>query len=563
MTIDDLKELIERISPRHRARKLKDNIEVCDYLNNLYPGVSLNYQLQAIVHNISPYCAVCHTPVKTFGQETCSTICRETLKSTNGAHDLRIQKSRITCLNKYGVDSASKLAKTHEKRLETSMNKFNGSKISPLSRQKLRDRAEQLTSKGRQTLLDTYGVTNPSQLPDHAKKYAETSISRYGASHHTQSDEFKVKHAASRKLLYESFVDTVVIDSVNEDETKIEIYDNPNKVILFTCVDCNRTESLPSETFKWRVRNTGTPCKQCGGIMHGSLKESELATFIQSLGVTIDRNVRLLDGKEIDIFLPELNIGIEFHGLYWHNDLRVDKNYHLEKLNIAAKTSIRLIQIFEDEWHNKRDIVQSRIASLIGKSATMIYARKCIIKEISSDEEREFLLKNHIQGYARSSIKIGLYFDNVLVSLMTFSKPNLSKGHKKTPGTWELLRFCSVINTNVVGAANKLFRHFIEHYEPTKVITFADRRWSLGNVYEKMNFTLIHNTRPNYWYIPPNKVERIHRFALRKNTNDLVNKTEYENRLAQGYFRIWDCGSSKWEWTDTTDKNIQKKINNV
>jgi hypothetical protein len=256
----------------------------------------------------------------------------------------------------------------------------------------------------------------------------------------------------------------------------------------------------------------------------------------------------LLGNKELDILIPIRNVAIEFDGLFWHNDTLLDKNYHLQKTELAKQNNIKLIHVFEDEWTHKQDIVKSRIRYILGLANVKVYARKCEIRLVSTEEERMFLNSNHIQGYAPSSVKLGLFHKDELISLMTFSKPNLAKGQRKEDNTWELLRFCSKLNTNVVGGAGKLFKHFVKHYTPTKILSFSDKRWGSGSVYPTLGFDYKGDTKPNYWYVDAGKVIRIHRFSLRKNNKDDANLTEYENRKKQGFLRIWDCGSSKWVW---------------
>lgn len=131
---------------------------------------------------------------------------------------------------------------------------------------------------------------------------------------------------------------------------------------------------------------------------------------------------------------------------------------------------------------------------------------------------------------------------------MTFSALSRAKGHKKTENSWELLRFCSLLNTKIPGAASKLFSYFVKNYNPNTVISFADKRWGSGDVYANMKFTQLDDTKINYWYINFKELKRIHRYSLRKNKFDDPNLTEYQNRLNQGYLRIWDCGNTKWIW---------------
>jgi len=227
----------------------------------------------------------------------------------------------------------------------------------------------------------------------------------------------------------------------------------------------------------------------------------------------------------------------------------MDKNndYHLDKLNKCNKKGYRLITIFEDEWVNKRPIVESRLKGLLGKTENVVYARKTKVKEISTKEAKDFCEVNHLQGYAGSRIKLGLFYNEDLISVMTFAKPSLSKGQKsKKEGVWELSRFCSKINYSVVGGASKLLTFFKKNYIWHELFSYADRRWSVGNVYKNIGFNSAGEVASNYWYFVPGSLKRIHRFALRKQPNESKEVTEWELRKAQGYNRIWDCGNLKY-----------------
>jgi hypothetical protein len=264
------------------------------------------------------------------------------------------------------------------------------------------------------------------------------------------------------------------------------------------------------------------------------------------LGVETITNYKLANNRQVDVYCPVFQIGFEFDGLYWHNDLRLEKTYHLDKTHAAASQGIRLIHVFEDEWDFKRPIVESRIKHLLGISSKSIFARKCKIGSVDKATEKAFMEQNHIQGHAKSSVAYGLYYNNELVSVMTFSKPSKAKGQKNIPGHWELLRFCSVLDTHVVGGAGKLLAHFVKHHEPVQILSFADSRWSIGTLYKSLGFIENTHTAINYWYVKGER--RYHRYALRKSSSDNQCLTEYQNRLNQGYLRIWDCGSSKWIW---------------
>jgi len=209
-----------------------------------------------------------------------------------------------------------------------------------------------------------------------------------------------------------------------------------------------------------------------------------------------------------------------------------------------------LIHIYEDNWLYKRDIVKSIILNLIGKTPNKIYARKCKLRTVDNKLVREFLEYNHIQGFLGSKVKLGLFYEDKLISLMTFGTLRKNLGQKSKEGSWELLRFCNKLNTNVIGGASKLFKHFINNYQFESIISYADRSWSKGNLYEKLGFKLSHETKPNYHYIDKINIIRINRFNFRK--DKLISegfdttKTEHEIMLERGYYRIYNSGSYKF-----------------
>lgn len=293
----------------------------------------------------------------------------------------------------------------------------------------------------------------------------------------------------------------------------------------------------------------GSRCPKCNewGI---SKQEKELYAFVRSLddsAISSDRE--LISPYEIDIVIPNKRIAIEYCGLYWHSELMgKDKNYHLNKRKMCNKIGYSLITIFEDELISSLDVVFSRLSSIIGSNKlTSIYSRKCLIKEIDTKTASEFCNKNHLQGYgAGASVKIGAFYNNALVAVMTFSKPSLSKGYKEyNVGQWELHRFCSKINYRIVGVASKLLSFFKKNYKWNQIFSYADMRWSNGVLYEKIGFSCVGNTQPNYWYFKNNK-RRHHRFALRKESDEPKDITEWELRKSQGWNRIWDCGNLKY-----------------
>jgi len=298
--------------------------------------------------------------------------------------------------------------------------------------------------------------------------------------------------------------------------------------------------------------------KPLGGtknFIYTSKQENEISKYIESLGYNVIKNYKKL-GTEIDIFIPDKNVGIEFNGLYWHSELNgKNKNYHIDKTEICQSNNIQLIHIFEDEWKNKNDIIKSKIKHILRvNNLNKIYARNCHIKEISIDEKNKFLNTNHIQGADKSKICIAAYYKNNLVSVMTFSKLRISMGNKNSEdGVFELVRFASNINFNVIGTFSKILKYFINKYSPKKIITYADIRFTkkTDNLYEKNGFKFVKQTKPNYYYMKRYE-KRLHRFNFTK--HNILKKmggkkelSEWENMKMFGYDRIWDCGSYKYE----------------
>lgn len=285
-----------------------------------------------------------------------------------------------------------------------------------------------------------------------------------------------------------------------------------------------------------------------------SKDEKELVDFIRELlpNATIEENNRgLLNGKELDIYLPDYKIAIEYDGIYYHSELRIpNRKYHLDKTKAVEKTGNRLLHIFSDEWHNKKDIVKTKLQSLLQKQQGKVYARKCVVREVSPKEANLFLETNHLQGGDKSKHKLGLYHGEDLVALMTFSVGRNSMGTLREPGKWELSRFASSVR--VIGGASKLLHHFVTNHKPTKIISYADRRWSNGNLYEQLGFTNKGYSPPSYWYTKDYR-NRLYRYNFRKSIlvklGASPQKTEWEIMQELGYDRVWDCGTIRYEKT--------------
>jgi len=223
----------------------------------------------------------------------------------------------------------------------------------------------------------------------------------------------------------------------------------------------------------------GRRCPVCANNGTSEM-EKELNAYVSSIynGAVTDNDTSVLNGKELDVYLPDKRIAFEFDGLYWHSDEYKDKRYHINKTIETNKKDIRLIHIFEDEWLNRKDIVKSKIKHILGLNrGDKIYAKHCSVKEIDSRVKDEFLDRNHIQGKDKSSVKLGLYHEGDLASVMTFSSVRKSVGENNDEGiSHELIRYASDIDKIVVGGFGKLLSYFKSNYEWSGIKTFADAR---------------------------------------------------------------------------------------
>lgn len=278
-------------------------------------------------------------------------------------------------------------------------------------------------------------------------------------------------------------------------------------------------------------------CKNMTGVSNG---EVEVREFINNLGISTINN-KYLNGVSIDILCN--NIALEYNGLYWHSDEFKDKNFHKNKTEKCLEVGVNLLHIFSNEWSNKRDIWESIIKNKLGLSKK-IYARKCELREVPREKAMEFLESNHLQGALGSIMRLGLYYKGDLVSLMTFGKPRFNNKVE-----WELLRFCNILDYNVVGAASKLLKYFERNYKPKNLLSYANLRWSGGNLYKILGFTCIGISSPSVWYFKDGteKIENRLKFQKHKlkrilNNYD-ENLTAEENIRVNNYRKIYDCGN--------------------
>lgn len=390
------------------------------------------------------------------------------------------------------------------------------------------------------------------------------SLSKHVEKNHGSISNYVIKFPSELKLFskYSNFIDRESLFTDSDNYITCELCGEQFKTISNTHLSLHNVtindyknnfgeDSLISKNTKDEFIVNLSNCET--NFYYRSKSEKEIEEYIKSLGVTVTVcDKKQLNGVELDLFLPDHNIAIEYNGLYWHSENRgKHKNYHIDKTLKCLKKNIQLIHIFSDEWLIKKNIVKNRITNLLKKNDFKIYGRNCEIVTLNNKEKGEFLNENHLQGNDKSSIYFGLKHGNNIVAVMSFGSLRKVLGNKtKTKDEYELYRYCS---SNVVGGFTKLLKHFIKEHSPKKIITYSNRNWSPSDdfcFYSKTGFNLISITKPNYTYTKKYDV-REHRFNYRK--DKLIemgydkNKTESQIMHELGYDKIWDTGNLKYE----------------
>ena len=467
---------------------------------------------------------------------------------------------------KYGVKNPYQLEKVKEKAKKTKLKRYNDEnfrnpvkiKQTKLERhgnenynniEKIKETSKNLdydkiSFQTKQTKLERHGDENYNNR----EKMKKTNLERYGFESYTQTDLFKNK-------VKKTFFNHFGID--HNKRTHIKNIENLNEEFVRQnfIKDSRFLMDDFEEYFNIICRNTSLNYKYQFNITE--LNKSNVCKTQQFIFDLINVENKIFNdhhlGKELDIYIPDYNLAIEYDGLMFHSEGKFihpkfngpDKNYHLEKTELCLKNNIQLLHIFETE---DLDLWLSMINSKLGLN-NKIFARKCIIKELKSKETEDFLNKNHLQGFCQAKINVGLFYKDELVSLMTFSKPRFNKKYE-----YELIRFASKRNYTVIGGASKLWKYFVNKYNPKSVITYANRRFSNGDLYYKLGFNFIEKTQPNYFYFKHGEFKLYNRIKFqKKNLKNILevydeNLSEAENMFNNNYRRIFDCGNLKFEW---------------
>lgn len=518
----------------------------------------------------------------------CSLKCRSKFNSA-----ATIEKRKNTNLLRYGADNPSKCAEVIDKRAQSNLEKYGVE--NPFSLKEIQAKQQNtmqklynapfasqvaafkdkqidtwnvnygchpwaddtVREKRRKTLLEKYGVEHPILSDEILLKIQESCLSRYGNIIASKSAEIieKIKLTHSLEITKDKSRNTCLTRYGTEHyktslipEKIRDLLDNSSELEIlvhrYGIVGLSNVLDVSIDTIRNRIKKFNIQILFKSGI------QQEIVEYVKSIGV-VDVQVdtrKIIPPKELDLYSENHKVAIEVNGSYWHSELNgKHKGYHLEKLNQCKLKDISLFFIWEHLWKYKKEIVKSRLLNKFGKSKK-IYARKCVVKMLTSGEKTEFLNRTHLQGDCKSTVNIGLFYDEKLSCVMTFGKPRFNR-----KAEWELIRFSNELGISVVGGASRLFRYFVNTFTPKSVISYSDRQYGNGQLYSALGFRFESTSPPSYYYTSDYKIfENRLKYQKHKLIGILAtvddNLTEWENMQANGYDRVWDCGTDVWVW---------------
>jgi hypothetical protein len=504
----------DKVSP-WLERKITDDLrkDILAHTSFLSEDYSLIERIHIIRLNITkePLCKVCSTKTnyhKSIGNfaDTCSLKC---------ASILSVPKRKTTNLDRYGVECNLQILDSYIKL----QNSTKGAEKSRLS------------------VLEKYGVDNVMKLSEVKKKHFE-NVSRGQREKYSIGEHYSQIHFSTEQLEILKNKEFLYREHIEKQIPITTLSKNYGFSLSYL-------HSILSEDYQIQKFNHSYEQREF---------TKKIADSFPNLNI-IENDRNAIKPKEIDIFIPEHNFGIEYHGSYWHSTSsdKIDES-HRNKFLLAKKNSIHLFQIFDREMKEKEDLILSMISNKIGSCKNRIFARKCQAKEIDKNSYRQFCADNHIQGWKAAKIMIGLYYAEELVSIMSFGDSRFSNKYE-----YEMIRACTKKWSLVIGGYSKMFKYFINKYSPSSIVTYADARFFDGGSYLALGFVYSHHSKPNYWYLSKNRttLESRMKFQKHKLKNILEeydeNKTEKQNMLNNGYRIINDAGNLVYMWKRSLD----------
>lgn len=485
------------------------------------------------------------------------------------------EKYKNTCLNKHGVSSPMKLKEVKEKQKSTNQERYGVDNV--FQREDIKEQikqhnmethgveqyieSEECKLKIKNTSLERYGTEIPIQSDIVREKMQNTCLQKFGTKTPLENEEFRLK---CKEIFVEKYgVDTPfsipeIVEQIKKDMLEKHGVENCSQIpeirekIRNTIVERYGVDEIfKSDEIREKTKNR---CVELYGKYpvnnFGKIQE-EILDWLNSSGfIFVENDWDILKNREIDFYCEELKLGIEYCGLFWHNEFSPqprDKRYHFDKYSRCLDQGIRLITIFEDEWKNRQNQCKNFIKSIL-KKGKRIYGRNCEVRQITFPILDDFFEKHHIQGKnTLRTVGFGLYFEEELIGAIS-----LGRHHRKKDENIVLDRLCFKDEVQAIGGASKLFKQCVQwckNNNYNKIVSWSDNRWSQGHIYDVLGFKLTKVLSPDYSYVDVKKSTRLSKQSCRKsNTNCPPEIKEKDWMLQKGFARIWDCGKKHWEY---------------
>lgn len=554
-------------SKKKREESASKEIRICKWCRRPFQPKSVRDVYCREIHYQT--CVICGKEFeidvrKDSTVKTCSAECKHILMVNNTDREQAVATQKKSMMKKYGVDNPMKIPGAIEKLKATNQEKYGADWYTQTDEYK--ERVES-------TSMEKYGTSHFLQNQDVIAKREQTCLEKYGVDNVSKVHEVQDK-------IRQTWQDKYGIQNVSQ--RHIHDMEAWNSFKAQPCEFINKTFNDASPTMTELKSALGVCTASVYNVLMehdliGILKheyssvETEICEFINDLSNTevVNNDRTIIKPFELDIYIPQYEFAIECNPTYTHNSSIQDPwgqpakspSYHKMKTDMCEEKGIQLLHIFGYQWTHKQDIVKSMIRNALKCNVRKVYARNCEVREVSYNDCKEFLERNHIQGNVSSKWRFGLYLNDELVSVMTFGRSRNTIGSSKNEDlsdSVELLRFCSVLNTTVVGGASKLFKHAVQTLNPSRIRSFSHRAHTSGGIYPILGFEMIRMSEPGYMWVDLETDKAYHRYNAQKqniqkflkdNTIDL-SLSESEIMESHGYVRVYDSGTITWEWNN-------------
>jgi len=513
------------------------------------------------IHNLKEIMGVFNIKIRSNSENKKIVMNRPDVKKNVSEASIKSQSKRNeTNLRKYGSefpgnginwkdDYEKEHGVRHPNQREESRENMRGDN-NPAKRQESRDKMkenrwekksqeelDEIWNKTLNTWKENLGVDNPLKSKEIVDKIRQTSMNERGVDWHTKDPKVKEKSLETHQSrMIEKVIERLEL-------LNLELVGEFKNVMTFVDVKCKVCGNI-FETILDNVFHGSRICRTCFPITT-SINEREIRDFIISIlpnEEIIYNDRKILNGKEIDILVPNKKVGIEHNGVYYHSEkMGILKDYHINKTNLSLDEGYELLHIFEDEWSHKKDLVKNKILYKLDNKKLIHQDIIKYNKEISNEEIKNFISKNDLYEYLDYNKCIGVYdiFDE-LFGLVTFIKIKDSE--------WRIGNFCVKSDIDP-GIINDIIKVFIEDYNVERLIVHTDKRFFDTDIFN--DFDIVDEIEPDYSYFKSTliRISKKEFLSLCRNNNEAEEEFAENNKWS----KIWDCGKYVLEYKKQTE----------